>query len=71
MRRLRVALLTTAVAVAGLHHAAAQEAAIPDEIIKELNGLVGTWKSEGKLGGEARHSRLFRLRCQSTSQQST
>jgi hypothetical protein len=53
MKRSRIALVTTVVFVAGLHHvAAAQDASIPDEIIQELDGLVGTWKSEGMLGGE-------------------
>lgn len=53
MRQLSIALVAAAVAVVGFHHAAAaQDAAIPDEIVKELNGLVGTWESEGKLGGE-------------------
>ncbi len=53
MRRLSIALAATVFVIAGLHHVAdAQEAAVPDEIIKELNGLVGTWESEGKVGGE-------------------
>jgi hypothetical protein len=53
MRRLSCTLVAAAVVVTGLHNvAAAQEVTIPDEIIKELDGLVGTWKSEGKLGGE-------------------
>jgi hypothetical protein len=45
--------VAAAVVTVGLHHvAAAQEAAIPDEIIKQLDGLVGTWKVEGKVGDE-------------------
>ena len=53
MRRLSIALAAMALVAIGLHHvAAAQEAAVPDEIIKELDGLVGTWESEGKVGGE-------------------
>jgi hypothetical protein len=52
MRRLSSALIAAAVVVTGLQQVVvAQEAAgIPDDIIQELRGLVGTWKSEGKVG---------------------
>jgi hypothetical protein len=54
MRRFSSNLIAAAVVVTGLHQVVvAQEAAgIPEEITQELNGLVGTWKSEGKVGGK-------------------
>ena len=50
MKRLTLSLAVMAVAFLG-NVAFGQEAAgIPDEIIKELDGLVGTWTVEGKIG---------------------
>ncbi len=52
MKRLAVPLLVVAVAFLG-NGAFGQEATgIPEEIIKELDGLVGTWQIEGKVGGK-------------------
>jgi hypothetical protein len=53
MVRISITSVMTAIAVAGiLQIATAQDPAIPDEIVKELNGLVGKWESEGKVGGK-------------------
>jgi hypothetical protein len=42
--------------------AVAQEASgIPDEIVEQLDGLVGTWKAEGKIG-DKKQSGEFTLR---------
>ncbi len=50
MKRWAIPFLAVAVAFLG-NLAFGQEAAgIPEEIIKELDGLVGTWQIEGKMG---------------------
>jgi hypothetical protein len=50
MKRLTIAFVGMAVALLG-NVALGQEAAgIPDEIIKELDWLAGTWEVEGKVG---------------------
>ena len=54
MKRLSIFLVVIALAATCFQKTApAQEASgIPDEIVKELDGLVGTWKFEGKIGDE-------------------
>ena len=52
MKRLAISLAVITVAFLG-NLALAQEAAcIPEDIIKEIDTFVGTWKSEGKIGDE-------------------
>jgi hypothetical protein len=36
----------------GSQGSAEEQPGIPEEIVKELNGLVGTWEVEGKIGGK-------------------
>jgi hypothetical protein len=50
MKRLTIALVGVAVAFLGNTAYCQDTAGIPDEIVKELDGLVGTWKTEGKIG---------------------
>ena len=54
MKRFSIALVAMAFATTCLRQAAPAEEAngIPDEIVRELDGIVGTWKFEGKLGDE-------------------
>ena len=48
MKRLTIALVVMAVAFLGNAVFGQEAAGIPDEIIKELDGLVGTWTVEGQ-----------------------
>ena len=50
MKRLTIALVVVAIAFLGNVAFGQETAGIPDEIIKELDALVGTWKVEGKIG---------------------
>lgn len=50
MKRLTIALIGVAVAFLGNVAFCQDAAGIPDEIIKELDGLVGTWNVNGKMG---------------------
>ncbi len=52
MRCLAIALVGAAVAFLGNVAFCQEKPGIPDEIIKELDSLVGTWKVEGKIGNK-------------------
>lgn len=52
MKRLAIAFVVLAVALLGNVTFGQEAAGIPDEIIKEIDTLAGTWKVEGKLGGK-------------------
>ena len=63
MKRFGFVIAVLAISVACLPQTAlAQEASgIPDEIVKELDSLVGTWEAEGKIG-DKKQSGEFTLR---------
>lgn len=56
MRILTVPLVVFAVLCANLH--AQEPAGIPENIIKELDSLVGTWDTEGKVGDKVQKGRF-------------
>ena len=45
-------LSVTAVFLGSAKTFADEQPGIPDEIIKEMDWLVGTWKAEGEVGGK-------------------
>lgn len=69
MKRLSIVLVVMAFATACLHKAApaAEAGGIPDEIVNELDRLVGTWKAEGKIG-DKQQSGEFTLRWERTDE---
>ena len=69
MKRLTIVLVAAAIALTSLHRATSAEEAggIPDEIVKELDSLVGTWETEGKIGNK-RQTGEFTLRWERTAE---
>jgi hypothetical protein len=67
MNRLSIFLVVLALAATCLQKTASAEEAsgIPDEIVKQLDGLVGTWKAEGKIG-DKQQTGEFTLRWERT-----
>ncbi len=55
MRGLTIAVVGVAVAFLGNVAFCQDKPGIPDEIIKELDSLVGTWKVEGKIGNKVQN----------------
>ncbi len=52
MKRLSIALAVTTAILIGNVAIAQEQTGVPEEIVKELGYLVGTWRFEGKLGDD-------------------